>query len=72
MEIFEKVGLKTNTKKTKVLVFLAGQIRIAFSEEAYRAHIDRKYREERGSGMMECNLCNKALRTSLLPLHLET
>lgn len=35
VELFERVGLWTNTSKTKVMVCIPGKIRTCLSEEAY-------------------------------------
>jgi hypothetical protein len=41
--LFDRVGLKTNTKKTEGMVFLPGRIRTSLSEDAYETQMDDLY-----------------------------
>ena len=40
--LFDRVGLRTNTKKTKVMIMLPGKVRTFLSMDAYRAQMDAK------------------------------
>ena len=40
VELFERVGLITNTKKTEAMTCLPGKIRVSLSQEAYRNRLE--------------------------------
>ena len=45
VSLFERIGLKNNTKKTEVIVFFPGNIRICLLEEVYCARMNKESRE---------------------------
>ena len=49
-DLFDRVGLETNTTKTEVMVFLPGRIRTCLSEDAYKSRTDALHRATRGGG----------------------
>ena len=48
--LFDRVGLKTNTKKIEAMVFLPGRIRTYLSSEAYEAWMDDRTERSGGGG----------------------
>ena len=74
--LFERVGLKTNAKKTEVVVFLPGKIRNRLSPEGYAARMDAEiWSELRGEPVgrrVQCPKCDATLRAGSLRSHLET
>ena len=71
--LFECVGLRTNTKKTKVCTFVPGKIRTRLSTAAYSRRADglqsRKDWERR---RVKCDKCGADLATSSLREHSRT
>ena len=71
--LFERVGLRTNTKKTKVCTFVPGKIRTRLSTAAYSRRADglqsRKDWEKR---RVKCDKCGVDLAASSLREHLRT
>jgi hypothetical protein len=55
--LFDRVGLKTNTKKIESMVFLPGHIRTCLSSDAYKARMSNLYREERRGRKVSCQEC---------------
>ena len=70
--LFDRVGLRTNTKKTEVMIMLPGKIRTCLSADAYRAWMDAKFREGWKGGEVDCDICGTTLKEVLLRKHLET
>ena len=73
VSLFERVGLRTNTSKTKTMVCVPGRIRTCQSREVYNERMEghtvmRKWKSPR----VECNMCGKELAASSLRSHLET
>ena len=71
-DLFDRVGLKTNTTKTETMAFLPGAIRTRLSEDGYRAQMDNHFRNSCKGCRVNCNLCNQELAVGLLRSHLET
>lgn len=69
-KLFNRVGLKTNTTKTKVMTFLSGKIRTALSKDAYRARMVNILCQERKGRKVECQVCGKSMAVGLLAKHL--
>ena len=46
MALFDRVGLRTNTKKTECMTFLPGKIRTCLTKEGYRACTDAEFWEK--------------------------
>ena len=71
--MFERVGLRTNAQKTKVMTCIPGRIRVSRTEEVYTdfchgasTHAARKRLR------VECNICNQSMQAASLRGHLET
>ena len=71
-KLFERCGLKTNVKKTEAVTFAPGKICVCDAEDGYRARMDAEFRKNRGSRMVQCNLCSAELAAGSLQSHLET
>jgi hypothetical protein len=52
--LFNRVGLKTSTKKTKAMVFLPGRIRTCLSADAHEARMSDLYQDERCGRKVTC------------------
>lgn len=72
LSLFERVGLKTNTKKTEIMIFVPGKIRTSLTEDAYRARMEEDFRRKWRGGKVECDICGVSLRPGSLTRHLET
>ena len=72
VDLFERVGLRTNTKKTEVMICTPGKIRTRLSDTSY-------YRRYAGYGTArawearrtECRVCGARMRASSLASHME-
>ena len=76
--LFDRVGLKTNAKKTEVMVMTPGRIRAKLSPEGYEARM-RLDGEDVGLGgrgpvgrRVQCPKCCKTLKAASLRSHMET
>ena len=72
VELFERVGLRTNTSKTKVMTCVPGKIRTRLSQDAYNnsregMHANDDWKKLR----VTCDLCDMDLAAGSLPSHLE-
>ena len=70
--LFECVGLRTNSQKTKVMMCVLGKIRVSHPEEVYNdychgasTHADRKRLR------VECDICSQSMQAASLQSHLE-
>ena len=70
--LFERVGLRTNSQKTKVMTCVPGRISVSYAEEVYHdychgasTHANRKRLR------VECNICNWSMQAASLRGHLE-
>ena len=70
--LFDRVGLRTNTKKTEVMIMFPGEIRTCLSADAYRARMDAEFREGWKGGEADCDICGATLKEVSLRKHLET
>ena len=70
--LFDRVGLRTNTKKTEDMIMLPGKIRTCLSADAYRARMDAEFREGWKGGEADCDICGTTLKEVSLRKHLET
>ena len=70
--LFDRVGLKTNSTKTKPMTFLPGKIQQGLSDEAYLARMDPEARLAAAAQKVWCELCQVELAVSSLALHLES
>ena len=71
--LFERVGLKTNTSKTKAMVCVPGKIRTRLLEEVYtNARVGLKGKTGWKGASVLCDHCGKAVAAGSLRSHLET
>ena len=70
--LLDKVGLKTNTTKTKAMTFLPGGIRKDLLDEAYLARMNREARKAAATRKVRCEPYQVKLTASSLASHLET
>ena len=71
-DLFARVGLKTNTTKTKAMICTPGYIATQMSDQQYRRRMrgtGQTYRE-RQRRRVECSLCNRNLAAASLPSHM--
>ena len=60
--LFERVGLRTNAQKTKVMTCVPGRIRVSFTEEVYNDYCHGAYTHaDRKRLQVECNICNRSM-----------
>ena len=73
VELFEHIGLRTNTKKTKTMVCVPGKVRTRWRESAYRRHHEGLgSRREWESRKVECDRCGRMMSAARLRRHLES
>ena len=72
IEIFDRVGLRTNTSKTKAMICVPGKIRTRLTILVYNRTMGCLDDAEDGSRRVECNKCGQLLKEGLLAIHLET
>ena len=71
VSLFDRVGLRTNTKKTKVQIFVPGRIRTRMTDSAYtRSRISLEERGRWEGRNVECQKCGMEMRASSLKGHL--
>ena len=71
VDLFERVGLQTNTSKTQTMICTPGRIRTQLPTESYRRmRRGRVTASEWNSRDVECRTCGKALKASSLGRHL--
>ena len=71
-ELFDRLGLKTHTKKRECMVFLMEKIRTCLLADLYQARMDVEFREKRTGAKVQCDICQRTLAAGLLGSHLET
>ena len=72
-ELFDRVGLRTNTEKTKVMTCVNEKVQVRRSEEVYRNttagfHTEKDWRNRR----VTCDHCGLEMSAKSLPGHLES
>ena len=73
VDLFERVGLRTNTTKTEAMIFLPGKIRNCLSEQAYTQRMEGLGSSRRPtSRRTTCHKCGRELAVGSLPKHLST
>ena len=73
IELFEYVGLRTNTTKTKVMTYVPENTRTKLSSVIYNNTQDGLHGCHRGNDILvNCNLCEKSMLMSSLPSRWET
>ena len=71
VNLFERIGLKTNAAKTKVMTCLPGKIRVAKTEEEYAAQQTGDTTTAKRRRVI-CEVCGISLAAESLRSHLET
>ena len=73
VDLFERVGLNTNTKKTEAMTCIPGRIRTRQTDESYtRSQLGFATAKEWDSRRTACDICGKELSAKSMPNHLET
>jgi hypothetical protein len=70
--LFEGIGLRMNPNKTKVMMCVLGNIRLAHTEAAYHAQQQGPVNPTAKRHWVECNVCGVSLVAGSLHSHLET
>ena len=70
--LFESIGLRTNSDKTKVMTCVSGKIRVALTDKAYQAQQYGPADTTAKHHWVECNICGASLAEGSLTSHLET
>jgi len=71
--LFERVGLRTNTSKTKIMTCVPGKIRTRLSPEAYNnSREGMSVAGDWQTRRVHCDICDMSLTAGSLPSHLET
>ena len=70
--LFERIGLRTNTSKTKIMICVPGKIRTRLSLEAYNnSREGMSVAGDWQTRRVHCNICDMSLTAGSLPSHLE-
>ena len=71
--LFERVGLRTNTTKTKVMICVPGKIKTRLSQSVYNNSQEGLVAaSDLQSRKVACNICGQILQADTLTSHLET
>ena len=71
--LFERVGLRTNTSKTKVMTCVPGKIRTRHSDDVYNNSIEGlTTATQRQARSVQCDICQKDMQARALDNHLAT
>ena len=71
--LFERVGLRTNAQKTKVMMCIPGRIRVSMTEEVYNDYChEASTHAARKRLRVECDICGQSMQAASLQRHLET
>ena len=71
--LFERVGLMTNTLKTKVMTCVPGKIRTRHSMATYNnSRVGLSTGNEWRNRRVQCDICDMELTAALLPSHLKS
>ena len=72
VELFDIVGLRTNTKKTEAMAFIPGRIRTCLSEESYAARMENLTERRASTARVSCRKCGADLAEGSLQRHMLT
>jgi hypothetical protein len=72
IKLFESIGLRSNPDKTKVMMCIPGNIRVAHTEEAYHTQQYGPVNPTAKHHWVECDNCGVSLAAGSLRSHLET
>jgi len=72
INLFERIGLRTNAEKTKVMTCLPGKIRVAQTEEEYASQQTGLGTSTMKHRRVDCEVCGASLAAESLCSHLET
>ena len=72
VDIFERIGLKTNASKTKAMTCVPGKIKTLRSEETYARTVAGIRKKDWSSHEVDCHVCGLTLQASSLDEHLVT
>ena len=73
VELFERVGLRTNTAKTKVMICVPGKIRTRHTTAVYNNSRERlMWAAEHQHRLVTCDICDQELQAVSLDSHLAT
>jgi hypothetical protein len=70
--LFERIGLRTNAEKTKVMMCLPGKIQVAQTEEEYASQQTGFGTSTTKRRCVDCEVCGASLAAESLRSHLET
>jgi hypothetical protein len=70
VKMFKRIGFATNTKKTQAMICMPGKIRVQLPMDSYKRMCEGVAAGEELQRAMVCHVCNKALQTRSLCLHL--
>ncbi len=71
VKLFESIDLRTNPNKTKVMMCVPGNIRVAHTEEAYHTQQYRPVNPTAKRRWVECDIYGMSLAAGSLRSHLE-
>jgi hypothetical protein len=72
VKLFESISLRMNPDKTKVMMCVPGNIRVAHTEEAYHTQQYGPVNPTAKHHRVECDICGVSLAAGSLRSHLET
>jgi len=72
VELFDIVGLRTNTVKTEAMTFIPGRIRTCLSERAYVARMEGLTERRASTARVSCRKCGADLAEGSLQRHMLT
>ena len=72
VELFDIVGLRTNTKKTEAMAFIPGRIRTCLSERSYAARVEGLTERRASTARVSCEKCGADLAEGSLQRHMLT
>ena len=72
IEMFKRVGLATNTKKTLAMVCTPGNIRLQLPTDSYRRLREGVATGEEGKRAVVCHMCEAGLQARSIRLHLKS
>ncbi len=73
IDLFERVSLKTNAKKTQVMMCIPGKIRESWTKEVYHdSRLGLTSLTDQKCLRVDCKICSERLQASSLQSHLKT